>query len=264
VVHLPDSLTIKSTFEASRTSIQQFWNTFIKDRGFEGLVLHTSNGEEYKIKFRDTLDTVIIAFRMTGNSRRFCTHCGMKFDAFWLRKRVKRHQVVWDDWFDPDGRLLAGQGGPWVRDEAMSSCPLCGACISSGPGPILGAKIALMNREGDFVDIADGAQLSPISPILELIDPLYEEAGYLWVKPNVVIEVSYQQLYVDRPRPVYQYEDGRYFRVGLMNAVSLRPYKPTLREDKTVSPQELRLEQVNYFVNRVKGIQEKWNARARD
>jgi len=140
----------------------------------------------------------------------------------------------------------------------MGACPLCGGDISNTAGPIFGAKIALMTAEGDFVDIADGAQLSAISPILDLVEPLYEAEGYLWVKPEVVIEVSYQQLYVDSPRPVYRFERGRYKRIGTGKAVSLRPYGPRLREDKTVNPRDLRLEQVSYFVKRVKNIQKRW------
>jgi hypothetical protein len=115
-----------------------------------------------------------------------------------------------------------------------------------------------MTPNGNFIDIADGAQLSPISPILDLLEPLYEEEGYLWVKPEVVIEVSYQQLYVDRPRPIYRFEGNRYRRVGTKKAVSLRPYGLHLREDKTVNPLDLRLEQVSYFVDRVRSIQKKW------
>jgi len=258
VVHLPDFLRVEGSFEDSRDEIQPFWNEFIGDRGFEGLVVHTDNGEDYKIKFRDTLDVAIIAFRMRGNGRPTCKSCGGRFDTFWLRKLAREGVVERSDWFDQKGRLLKGQGGPWVHMRDTGSCPLCGGDISKTAGPIFGAKIALMTAEGDFVDVADGAQLSAISPILDLVEPLYEAEGYLWVKPEVVIEVSYQQLYVDSPRPVYRFEKGRYKRIGTRKAVSLRPYGPQLREDKTVNPRDLRLEQVSYFVERAKSIQEKW------
>ena len=258
VVHLPDFLRVERSFEDSRDEIQHFWDEFIGERGFEGLVVHTDDGEDYKIKFRDTLDVAIIAFRMRGNRRPTCESCGGRFDSFWLRKLAREGVVERSDWFDQKGRLLKGEGGPWVRMRDMGSCPLCGGDISNTAGPIFGAKIALMTAEGDFVDVADGAQLSAISPILDLVEPLYEAEGYLWVKPEVVIEVSYQQLYVDSPRPVYRFERDRYKRVGTRKAVSLRPYGPQLREDKTVNPRDLRLEQVSYFVERVKSIQEKW------
>ncbi len=256
VVHLPDCLEVEGSFEDSYAEIQDFWNEFIDERGFEGLVLHANSGEEYKIKFRDTLDAAIIAFTMGGNDRPMCKRCGTKFDVFWLRKLAREGVVERLKWFDKGGRLLEAQGGVWSRN--MVSCPLCGGPVSNTAGPKFGAKIALMTSDGDFVDIADGAQLSPISPILDLLEPLYEDEGYLWVKPEVVIEISYQQLYVDRPRPVYRFEGGRYKRTGTKQAVSLRPYRPRLREDKTVNPRDLRLEQVSYFVDRVKGIQEKW------
>jgi|GEM_PF-6471494 hypothetical protein len=117
-----------------------------------------------------------------------------------------------------------------------------------------------MTPEGGFVDITDGAQLSPISPILDLIEPLYEDGSYLWVKPSVVVEVSYQgdQLYVDREKPIYQFNGNKYIQVGTIRAASLRPYRVRLREDKTVNPRDLRLEQLSYFVDKVKEIRSKY------
>ena len=111
-----------------------------------------------------------------------------------------------------------------------------------------------MTPSGDFVAIADGVQLSPLSPILWQIEYLYEDEGYLWVKPEVVIEVSYQDLYVDRMRPVYRFENNRYQRVGEIKAVCFRPYFRGIREDKSVNPRDLRLEQVSYLVNRIERI----------
>jgi hypothetical protein len=61
----------------------------------------------------------------------------------------------------------------------------------------------------------------------------------------------------DRDRSI-KFEDDRYTRVGTKKAVSLRPYRARLREDKTVNPRDLRLEQVSYFVNRVRRIKERW------
>ncbi|MFB0551288.1 MAG: hypothetical protein ACETVV_01790, partial [Nitrososphaeria archaeon] len=260
VVHLPDYLRVKGSFGDSSDEIQSFWDEFVGERGFEGLVMHTDGGEEYKIKFRDTLDVAIIAFRLRGNGRPMCETCGARFDTFWLRKLCRENVLERSDWFDQDGRLLEDKAGGsiWVSDKNITSCPVCGGPVTKTAGPNLGAKIALMTLDGSFLDIADGAQLSPKSPILDLVDPLYEADGYLWVRPEVVIEVSYQQLYLDRPRPVYRFENGRYARVGTKQAVSLRPYRARLREDKTVNPQDLRLEQVNYFVKRVRRIQDEW------
>lgn len=261
-VHLPDYLKIEGIFQNSLAQIQDFWNKFIGERRFEGLVMHTNNGEEYKIKFRDTLDVAIIAFRMTGSNRPTCEKCGARFDAFWLRKLAREGIVKRPDWFDPKGRLLKdkAQNDLWVSTEKIVSCPICTGPITTSAGPVLGAKIALMTSDGSFVDIADGAQISPISPILNLVEPLYEDNGYLWVKPEIVIEVAYQgdQLYIDRKRPVYQFNGNQYVKVGTMKATSLRPYRARLREDKTVNPQDLRLEQLSYFVKKVKEIRKKW------
>ena len=256
VVHLPDYLETEGNLQDSYAKIQAFWNEFIGKRRFEGLVMHTNGGKTYKIKFRDTLDAAIIAFRKAGDGRPMCKECGTRFDAFWLRKLSKDGVVARSDWFDQDGRLLNGKNDVW--NENLDSCPICGGSVSNTSGPILGAKIALMTPDGNFLDIADGVQFSPLSPILDLVEPLYEGEGYLWVKPEIVVEVSYQQLYLDRPRPIYCYEKDHYARIGTKKAISLRPYKPRLREDKTVTPRDLRLEQVSYFVDKIKRIKEKW------
>ncbi len=256
-VHLPDHMEAKGSLEGTRKEMQGFWDEYIGERGFEGIVIHTDDGGEYKVKFRDTLDAAIIAFSMGGRGRPVCEGCGTRFDVFWLRKLAREGEVARSDWFDQRGYLKGAKRGPWIQ-EKMSECPLCGGQLYNTAGPKLGAKIALMTPDGDFLDVADGAQFSPISPILDIIAPLYEEAGYLWVKPEVVIEVSYQDLYVDRPRPVYRFEGGKYTMIDTMTAISLRPYGPRLREDKTVNPRDLRLEQVSYFVDRVRRIRDKW------
>ncbi len=256
VVHLPDCLDAEGSFAEHADALQRFWDAFIRIRGFEGLVLHTTRGDEYKLKFRDTLDVVILAFRLTGASRPVCAACGVKFDVLWLRKAAQDGLIKRSDYFDGRGRLLRDPTHAWIRDPALSTCPICDASLTRTAGPKLGAKIALMTSAGEFVDVADGAQFSPLSPLLNRITPLYEADGYLWVHPDVVIEVSYQELYVNSPRPLYRYEDGHYVRVGTMNAVSLRPYKPQLREDKTVTPMDLRLDQVAYLVQRVRRIAE--------
>ncbi len=261
-VHLPDYLEVDGSFQNSFPQIQDFWNTFVGERRFEGLVMHTEDGEEYKIKFRDTLDVAIVAFRLTGNDRPECQKCGARFDVLWLRKLAREGKINKSDWFDAKGRLLKdkAQNDLWVSAQSVAVCPICNGNIVQSAGPVLGAKIALMTPEGGFVDLADGAQISPISPILDLVEPLYEDSGYLWVKPEVVVEVSYQgdQLYVDRERPVYSFNGNQYTKVGTVKATSLRPYRVRLREDKTVNPQDLRLEQLSYFVDKIKEIRIKW------
>jgi len=246
-VHLPNYLKIGDNFQSSYSQLQAFWNEYVKERGFEGFVIHTERGEEYKIKFRDTLDVAIIAFRKAGKSRPLCPSCGAQLDLFGLIQLVRKGRLHKKDWFDERRRQIRFL-------EAGDPCPLCGTTTASSSGPILGAKIALMTPSGDFVDVADGLQLSPLSPILWQIEPLYEDEGYLWVKPEVVVEVSYQDLYVDRARPLYRFENSRYQRVGEMNAVCLRPYFRGIREDKSVNPRHLRLEQVSYLVDRIKRI----------
>ena len=261
-VHLPDYVETEGSFQELLPRIQEFWNKFNGERRFEGLVLHTERGEEYKVKFRDSLDVTIVAFRLKGKGRPECQNCGAKFDVLWLRKLAREGKIIKSDWFDAKGRLLKdkAQNDLWASAQSVAVCPVCGGKTIQSAGPVLGAKIALMTPDGGFVDITDGAQVSPISPILDLIEPLYEDGGYLWVKPSIVVEVSYQgdQLYVDRKKPVYQFNGNKYVQAGTIRAASLRPYRVRLREDKTVNPRDLRLEQLSYFVNKVKEIRSKY------
>jgi hypothetical protein len=259
VVHLPDFFETDDPLQSAHAEIQAFWDEFIKERGFEGLVMHTSDSKIFKIKFRDTLDAVIIAFRKAGSGRPVCRECGAKFDSFWLRKLAREGVIERSKWFDQDGRLLNGKNDVWNND--LDSCPICNGSVSATSGPILGAKIALLTPRGDFLDVTDGVQFSPLSPILDLVVPLHEAKGYLWVKPEIVVEVSYQDLYLDRVRPVYRYGRDGYVQVGTERAVSLRPYRPRLREDKAVTPKDLRLEQLSYFVNRTRRINDMWQAK---
>lgn len=246
-VHLPDYVEAKGDLQSSHSQLQAFWNEYITERGFEGFVIHTERGDEYKVKFRDTLDVAIVAFRKAGHSRPLCPSCGSRFDLLGLIELVREGRLGEREWFDRRRRRIR----PF---KAGDPCPLCGTTTAPSSGPILGAKIALMTPGGDFVDVADGLQLSPLSPILWQIEPLHEDEGYLWVKPEVVVEVSYQDLYIDRMRPVYRLENNRYQKVGEIEAVCLRPYFRGIREDKSVNPRDLRLEQVSYLVNRIRRI----------
>ncbi|MFX1562924.1 MAG: hypothetical protein ACFFDP_06420, partial [Promethearchaeota archaeon] len=260
-VHLADHLKFTDAIGKHQNEVQAFWDEYITKRGFEGLVLCLDDSSRYKLKYRDTLDVAIIAFRIPERTRKIrpvCDDCGTRFDSLWLKKLVREGIIKEEDWFKDNIRLKDGTGTWDMYGKDLKSCPLCGASISYTDGPILGAKIALMTKNGEFIDIADGAQIAPSSPLLDLIEPLYEESGYLWVKPEIVIEVSYQDLYIDSLRPIIQFDGKRYNKVGETEAISLRPYGVTLRTDKTVNPVDIRLEQVSYFVERIKRIQKLW------
>ncbi len=261
-VHLANYLIFTNAIGNHQNKVQAFWDEYITERGFEGLVLCLDDGHRYKLKFRDTLDVAIIAFRISSRTKKIrpvCDDCGTRFDSFWLKKLVREGTIKEEDWFKDNIRLKEGTGAWNMYGKGLESCPLCGGSINHTDGPILGAKIALMTENKEFVDIADGSQIPPSSPILDLIEPLYEEAGYLWIKPEIVIEVSYQDLYIDRLRPILQFDGKRYNPIGKITAVSLRPYGVTPRTDKTVNPVDLRLEQVSYFVERTRRIQKLWD-----
>ncbi|MFW9786078.1 MAG: hypothetical protein ACFFE2_03640 [Candidatus Thorarchaeota archaeon] len=261
VVHLADHLVYNDAIGKHQHEVQSFWNEYIKERGFEGLVLILDDGERYKLKYRDTLDVAIIAFRIPQRStkiRPVCSECNTRFDSFWLKKLVRDDVIKAEDWFKDSVRLKEGTGTWDMYSKGLKSCPLCGGSIDYTDGPILGAKIALMTEKGEFVDIANGSQIPPSSPVLDIIEPLYENEGYLWVRPEVVIEVSYQDLYIDRMRPLLRFEEEKYRQVGEIKAVSLRPYGVTHRPDKDINSDDLRLEQISYFVGRSQRIRKLW------
>lgn len=245
-VHLVDHVEVEGQLEQERPRIQALWDAQIGERGFEGLVLHATEGPSYKIKYRDTLDAAIIAFREVDGGVD-CVDCRAHFDLLGVIEQVKVGRLERDEWFDDRGRQ--------VREFKVGEpCPICGTATTRGKKALMGAKFALMRPDGLFVDIADGAQLSKISPLLWELEPLYSADGYRWVRPTKVIEVSYQDVYADRQRPMYCFEGGVFVKAGAMQAVCLRPYGARSRDDKTVNPQDLRLEQLHPLVNRIHRI----------
>ena len=245
-VHLVEAVDVRGSFEDERPRLQALWDEQVGERGFEGLVLHASDGPTYKIKYRDTLDAAIVAFREIDGGT-VCRSCDARYDLLGVIELVRSGRLFQEDWFDDKRRL--------TRQLAIGeACPVCGAVTVCGAKAVLGAKIALMQQDGLFVDIADGAQLSKISPVSWELEPLYSADGYRWVRPTRVIEVSYQDVYANRLRPLYRFADGRYRQAGHTQAVSLRPYGAVPRDDKTVNPDDLRLQQLHPLVHRLQRI----------
>lgn len=247
-VHLVDAIEAPGSFAGQRRRLQDFWDVQVGERGFEGLILHGTDGRAAKIKYRDTLDVAILGFREIGGGVG-CGACGSRFDLLGAIELVKAGCLAHDEWFDERRRLVrqVRRGDP---------CPVCGSQTEAAPKAVLGAKIALLRPDGCFVDVADGAQLSKMSRLLWELEPLYSADGYLWVRPTHVIEVSYQDVYADRVRPLYTFDGKRYHDAGEMTAVCLRPYGAEPRQDKSVNAADLRLEQLHHLVDRIHRIHE--------
>ncbi|MFW9843649.1 MAG: hypothetical protein ACFFEV_03660, partial [Candidatus Thorarchaeota archaeon] len=112
-VHLADHMVFNDPLEHHQDDVQVFWNEYIAERGFEGLILLLDDGVRYKLKYRDSLDVVIIAFRIAESNekaRPVCMDCSTKFDSFWLKKLVRDGVIKEEDWFERDIQLKEGTG----------------------------------------------------------------------------------------------------------------------------------------------------------
>ena len=97
VVHLSDHVMFDDNLSNHQEEVQSFWDEYIGQRGFEGLVLCLDDGNRYKLKYRDNLDVVIIAFRIPEGGEKLrpvCNECGIKFDSFWLKKLVREEEAT--------------------------------------------------------------------------------------------------------------------------------------------------------------------------
>lgn len=236
-VHLPDYLQVVNA-AAERAQLQAFWNTFIRHRGFEGLVLRTPT-KGFKLKFLATLDVVIVALKkLARHDQPACSQCMEKLDAKVGLKKLARQ-----------GRIPAG-----AQVTKGDPCPMCGTPTTGMVGCV---TVALMTADEQYIFIGDVSKLPDHEAItyIERLHPVAEDANYVYVKPELVIEVSYSGLHLDRLRPVYQFEEGEYQPQGKMNAVTMRfPDFVREREDKGVNSDDLRLNQVSYYQRRAQHL----------
>jgi len=110
-------------------------------------------------------------------------------------------------------------------------------------------KIALMNAEGNFVEIGDcasGIDWELRTRLWELMDyKTGEDDQAVWVKPKVVCTVQYTDLFKGR-NMVYSYDEKQgYQHIGTTELARLRsPRLMDFRSDKRVTPEDLRVEQL--------------------
>lgn len=245
-VHLPDHMDIYSA-EGERVKLQEFWNKFIRYRGFEGFVIHAYEDKDnftgidlggYKLKFIATLDCVIIGIKKTKKYHQAaCSHCMEKLEKVGVGKLIRQGKVK-------KGTTIE-QGDP---------CPLCGKQTHGMVGCVM---VALMTKAGKFVGVGDVSKMPDDKAITywNRLNHLYEDENYMMVEPSIVIEVSYADLYLDSKRPLYKFEDDVFKYLSKVKALSFRyPDFIREREDKTVNPQDLRLSQVSYYVKRAKRL----------
>jgi len=118
--------------------------------------------------------------------------------------------------------------------------------------------LGLMDKDGNFVEIGDVASGIDHALRTELwkVANAYkvaEDDKILWIKPFIVITVEYTDLFVQKDKAtsnILKFTPNGYVKVGEMKFVRLRfprlpkPPKKTFRADKTVNPNDLRLEQI--------------------
>jgi len=114
-------------------------------------------------------------------------------------------------------------------------------------------KVGLMRPDGKFVEIGDCAsgidhQLrSKLWQVKEKL-AIAEDDNVVWIKPRIVIQIGYIDLFKGRNK-VYAYEErlngSAYREVETMPLIRMKsPQLLHFRPDKTVNPQDLRIQQI--------------------
>jgi len=110
-------------------------------------------------------------------------------------------------------------------------------------------KLALMDEVGNFVEIGDcasGINQKLRTSLWKLMEfKVGEDEKVVWVKPIVICNIQYTDLFKGRNK-VFSYEEGKgYTHISYRELVRLRhPRLVAFRTDKRVTPEDLRIEQL--------------------
>jgi len=163
-------------------------------------------------------------------------------------------KLFWDEWvtYKHFEGLVITVGEQRYRVKPIRTLDACIVGINKKAklleGEATSVRIALMDRDGDFVEVGDLGTATD----REMSRTLYklmkyvsqEEPKSYYVKPIVVVELQYTTTYVAEQAKL-RWNGDRYFKTGTVQFFSLRePRLKRFRSDKHPIPQDIPIEQL--------------------
>jgi len=113
-------------------------------------------------------------------------------------------------------------------------------------------KVALMEEDGTFVELCDcgsGIDVPLRSALWKLMEyKVAEDSKCVFIKPMFVCQIEYTDTF-QSVNSKLRFDGNNYHSVGTREFVGLKsPRLMRFRDDKEVSPKNLRLEQIAYFL----------------
>jgi len=163
-------------------------------------------------------------------------------------------KLFWDEWVTYKGfeGLVITAGEQRYRVKPIRTLEACIVGINKKQRilneEVTSVRIALMDKEGDFVEIGDlgTATDRTVSRMLYqlMAYKAQDEGKTIYVKPFVVVELEFTTTY-EAEQAKLRWNGERYVKVGTVQFFSLRePRLKRFRQDKQPMPQDIPIEQL--------------------
>jgi hypothetical protein len=177
----------------------------------------------------------------------------MEVQLFWDYYVVKKHYEGLVIWYNDHGQDEVFKCKPFKEIDVV----ILGINKKSGYGKgnlfaqhqVTSLHVGLMRPDGKFVEIGDCAsgidhQLrSALWKVKEKF-AIEEDDKIVWIQPRIVAQVGYIDLFKGKNK-VYSYDGTKYREVETMPLIRMKsPQLIHFRPDKTVTPENLRIEQI--------------------
>jgi len=164
-------------------------------------------------------------------------------------------ESFWNEWVEKQGYegLVARSNDETYKIKPISEVDAVIIAINKRElfwsKQVTSFRVALMNDQGQFVEIGDcasGITHDLRTYLWKLMDfKVGEDDKMVWVKPMVICTIQYTDVFKGRNK-VYSYDEKQgYTEVGFTELVRLRhPRLVGFRPDKHVTPEDLRIDQI--------------------